>query len=222
MRTLARLALTVTLSAAVLGTLRRNAHAQACGMGEVDWYGAERAAVARAETLLQEGEPVKAAAVLQRMWPRLREALPVASSQPVIAEGVRVMALALARSDGDVGSQLGWSSRTPAERSANVAWGVSRLRMLSAIEPDNAAVRADLGEALSRDVKTRAESRRILEALASTGSLWTAESYAALAHVRLAAGDDTGAQVAATQCEGHASNATVQCDVAGGRVARAE
>jgi hypothetical protein len=178
----------VTLAfVAATATLCGDARAQSCGMGEVDFYQQERMNVATAEDLLDRGEPQKAAWLMQRTWTRLHEAVPVASSLPQIAEGVRVMALAAVRSDGNVRSGLGWSSWTPLERSLNVTWGVQRLRMLVKADPTSAQAKTDLGEALSRSAATREEARAILEALDQTNAIATREGYAALASLRSAA-----------------------------------
>jgi hypothetical protein len=205
--------------ALLLGTLSHDAHAQ-CGMGEVDWYAAEAISVSSADDLLREGENAEAAAVLMRMWPRLREAVPVHGSIPIIAEGVRLMAVALVRADGDVGSSHGWSSRTAAERAANVAWGVKRLRMLTASDPGNTLAKTNLGEALARAPETREEGKRLLEELEASHQLFLAEGYAALALVRADAGDTAGALAASEQCERRASR--VHCVVLGGRVSPVE
>ena len=200
-----------------LAAVAPNAHAQ-CGMGEVDWYGAERNNVSQAEELLKEGEPKKAAWVLQQTWPRMHEALPREGGVPVIADGVRLMAVAAVRSDGDVRSGNGWSSATAAERAANVAWGIRHLRMLLSVEPWNLAVKTDLGEALSRSPATRDEARTILEALDDDRAVSSAEGYAALAMLRLETGDTAGAETAGLACERFAGTDVNRCAAAGGRV----
>jgi len=200
----------VTAAGAVAG----DARAQSCGMGDVDWYSQERMNVATADDMLERGETQKAAWLLQRTWPRLHEAVPVASSLPQIAEGVRLMALAAVRSDGNVRSGLGWSSWTPLERSLNVTWGVQRLRMLVKADPSSTIARTDLGEALSRSPGTREEARTILEALDASNAIATPEGFAALASIRSAAGDTSGAGFASAECQRRASNAVVQCAAA--------
>jgi hypothetical protein len=203
--------------AGLIVTSVSDARAQ-CGMGEVDFYTVERANVARADEMLRQGDAQKAAWLLQRTWPRLREAVPVASSLSFIADGVRLMALAAVRTDGDIQPGFGWSSWTPAEKAQNVAWGVRRLRMLAAADPSSTVVRTDLGEALSRAPSTRDEARTILGALEATDGIATPEGYAALAFVRVEAGDEIGAAVASAECERRASNVEVQCTSLGGRV----
>jgi hypothetical protein len=136
----------------LLGVLTATAHdarAQSCGMGDVDWYARERMNVATAEQLLEQGHPREAAWLVQRTWPRMHEAVPVADSVQPIAEGVRVMAIAAVRTDGDLQSGFGWSSWTPLERSLNVRWGLSRLRMLAAAQPWSQEAKNDLEEALA-------------------------------------------------------------------------
>jgi hypothetical protein len=187
-------------------------------MGDIDWYATERAAVSRADDLLQRGEPKQAAWVLQQTWPRLHEAVPRPGGVDVIADGVRLMALAAVRSDGDVRSELGWSSWSAAERVANVSWGIRQLRLLVVAQPLNNEMATALGEALARDEKTRPEALAILERLDATNAITSPEGYAALSLVRATSGDDSGAVVASAQCGIRASNDVIQCDTNGGRV----
>jgi hypothetical protein len=206
--------LSVAFSFAVLtatAAFAGDARAQACGMGDIDWYRAEHEAVSRAEDRLQQGEPQKAASLLQRMWPRLREAVPVESTLPVIADGVRLMALAAVRTDGDVPASPGWSSGTPRERALNVAWGVQRLRMLEAATPGSAVAKTALGEALARSPSTREEGLSILEALDDSDEIATPEGYAAFALALRQAGEVAGAEAATEQCFRQATFFRVQC-----------
>ncbi len=174
----------VGMAVAAVGFAATDARAQSCGMGEVDWYAQERANVATADDLLDHGRAREAAWLVQRTWPRMHEAVPVASSMPQIAEGVRVMALAAVRTDGDLRSGMGWSSWTPLERQLNVRWGVARLRMLAKADPTSDRAKSDLGEALARAPETREEARTILEALAQHDAVVTAEGRAALERLR--------------------------------------
>jgi hypothetical protein len=189
-----------------------------CGMGDVDFYPTEHRNVALASELLSRGETKDAAWILQQTWPRLPEATPVSTSIPVIEEGVRLMALALVRSDGDVKEGLGWRSATAADRAKNVAWGISRLRMILKAAPGDVTAKTDLGEALSRSVDTRQEASVILEALDRTNGITSPEGFAALALVRSMGGDTTGAMLAARACERVATDVANQCTAAGARV----
>jgi hypothetical protein len=194
-----------------LASFAGDARAQACGMGDVDFYVAEEGAVSRAEELLQHAKPRDAAWELQRMWPRMHEAVPVVSSVAIISSGVRLMALAAVRSDGDVRSELGWSSGTARERAANVAWGIARLRMLAVASAPSPLAKNDLAEALARSRGTEEEGRAMLEALDTAQAILTPEAYAALASVRAHAGDTTGAELARGECERAAVDAGAQC-----------
>jgi len=207
-----KLSLASSLAALVATTaLAGDARAQSCGMGDIDWYGVERINVSRADELLQQGEAKKAASIVQHMWPQMHDAVPRESSLPVIADGVRLMALAAVRSGGDIRSELGWSSWTPAERAANVAWGVRRLRMLVAASPYSVLAKTDLGEALSRNASTREEGRAILEDLDASNVIVTPEGFASLASLRALTADTRGAEIANAECLRRAVNASVQC-----------
>jgi hypothetical protein len=189
--------------AAVLGAalLAGNAAAGECGMGDdIDWYTGERALVAEADTLLDEGMPEDAGWVVQRAWHQMRDARPVVGSMPHIAEAVRVMALACVRTDGAVHSGFGWASATPADRAANVRWGVSRLRMLVRANPESSAAKVDLGEALGRSPATRAEASALLEAADVERAIRSPEGLLALARLRDAGGDPAGAVAARIEC----------------------
>jgi hypothetical protein len=217
----APLALCLSILAAA-GAVTGHARAESCGMGDIDWYATERARVSRAEELLRQGEPREAARVLQRMWPKLRDAVPVLGSVPEIADGVRLMALAAVRAHGDVPSENGWSSWTPRERADNVSWGIRRLRMLAAAAPGSSVIKTDLGEALAGSVETEEEATDVLEALDDTDEMATPEGYAALAGLRSRKGDGLGAMAAAAHCRLNASNEEIQCSSANSRdVARA-
>jgi len=168
----------VGLAFGMLGPAVPEAHADECGMGpDIDWYSAERAKVAQADVLLDTGHEREAGWVVQTLWPRLREARPVESSLPHIAEGVRVMALAAVRTNGNVRRGPGWTSATPDERAANVRWGVERLRMLVAAHPESPLARTDLAEAIARSPASQTEASALLEALEAAHSIATPEGF---------------------------------------------
>jgi hypothetical protein len=177
------------------------ARASECGMGnDIDWYAGERVKVSDAASLLDLGEERQAAWIIQSTWPRMHEARPMTGSLRHIAEAVRVMAIACVRSGGDVRSGQGWSSNTAGERAANVRWGLSRLQMLTDATPDDALLKVDLAEALSRSPATEGRAKEMLESLTTSGIMLTPEAFAALARLRLASGDEAGAAAAVEQC----------------------
>jgi hypothetical protein len=188
----------IALSA--VGVTTKDSRASACGMGDIDWYADERVEVAHAEEMLDAGEAREAAAKVQAMWPEMSDARPVSGSLPHIAEAVRIMALAAVRTDGDIKEGKGWASKTPADRAANVRWGISRLRMLVKANPDSPTAKSDLGEALARSPKTQKEASDILEELAAHHAIATVEAFAALDSIRLARGDVSGAAALVSEC----------------------
>jgi hypothetical protein len=189
-----------TLAVSAIGMTPGISRASECGMGDVDWYSGERARVSRADSLLDDGQPREAAAVIESTWPRMREARPVAESLTHIADAVRIMALACVRSDGDVGEGNGWTSKTEADRASNVRWGISRIRMLSAAHPGNPSLKVDLGEALSRSPATESEAKNLLEAALADHDITSAQAYSALAELRRDEGDVEGAIDVVTEC----------------------
>ena len=114
----------------------------------------------------------------------MSEAVPGRGSLPHIAEAVRIMAQAAVRSDGNVRTGFGFASRTPTERWVTVEWGVKRLRMLAAADPESDSAKTNLGEALARFPARQAEATTILEDLAKRNAMTSAEGYAALSFLR--------------------------------------
>jgi hypothetical protein len=202
---------------AVMGVLAatvgvaRDAHAWGCGAGEIDIYTPERVLVANADWLLRQGKVQEAAWLIQKTWPYMSQAVPGRGSLPHIADAVRIMAQAAVRSDGNVRTGFGFASRTPTERWVTVEWGVKRLRMLAAADPESDAAKTNLGEALARFPARQDEGKAILEDLAKRNAMTSAEGYAALAFLRAEGGDAGSAKVAAETCTRWASNADVQC-----------
>jgi hypothetical protein len=185
----------------VIGVTPGMSRASECGMGDLDWFSGERERVSRADALLDEGQAREAAAVVESTWARMREARPVASSLPHIADAVRIMALACVRTGGDVPEGNGWSTKTEADRMANVRWGVSRLRMLSSAHPGDAGAKVDLGEALSQSPDTQNEAFTLLEAVDEERLITSAEGFSALARLRMSLGDVDGAFALVAECD---------------------
>jgi hypothetical protein len=213
MKTASKLLVGLGFAAAVATVGAKDAKAYAsCGMGDSDWLWVnERANVARAEELLDEGKTEEAAWLIQQTWPTMNGAIPTADSMPQIAEGVRIMAIASVRLDGKVKTGMGFASRTPLEQKVTRDWGLSRLRMLVAVKPDSNAAQTDLGEALARAPETRDEAKTILEALNVKGAIATPEGYAALALVRSESGETNSAETAMSVCVSKARYAITQC-----------
>lgn len=78
---------------------------------------------------------------------------------------------------------------------------IGTLRSLLKADRKNPWLRSRLGEALSHTARGASEARRILEDLAKLDLIVDAEGYAALARLRQAATDASGAQAALARCQ---------------------
>jgi hypothetical protein len=172
--------------------------------------------IARAEKVLKKGDHAKAAAMIVRMMPHVKD-LKAKKDGTLVARAQRILALAVARNDGalPIGKELPsyaqgtWLGKDQKARDANLEWSVSALRKLSDIKKDDAAVQSDLAEALAKVEKHRGEAKQLLEKLAAKDLVATPEAYAALAQLRSAAGDTAGQKLAQQRCESMAKVATV-------------
>jgi hypothetical protein len=110
---------------------------------------------------------------------------------------VRVLAIVIVRTAG------AWHERgnlTDEEaRQSNLKNAVRLLRLRAIAKIADASRITDLGEALER-VGEYAEARQVLESLASTTSITSAEGWAALARLRARDGDESGRLHAQTMC----------------------
>ena len=158
--------------------------------------------IARAEKALEGGSSLTAAQAVFNNFPGVRAAK--VGSNPLETRAVRVLALAVVRSDGTVdekkarvasGNGVEW---TPA---SNLAWAVQSLREIDAARPNDPTVQADLGEALSKTASGQAESLKILQGLAQKDLMGSPHAYAALAKLRTQSGDLAGAEAAIKRCE---------------------
>jgi len=206
----------VALSAVSLLT---SASALACGG---DWYPEVMVdprihGVAAAEKSLGKGDYVAAAGAVVRMMPHIKTLR--AKSDPLVARAERVLAVAIARSNGMLNLerevpaefQGHWQGKSGGDRSKNLAWSVNALRGELELKHDDPGIQTDLGEALSKLEGGQEEARILLESLAARDLMATPEGYKALAELRLQHGDPAGQQVAMKRCESMAA-ATKVCE----------
>ncbi|MGC4064781.1 MAG: hypothetical protein QM784_09085 [Polyangiaceae bacterium] len=110
---------------------------------------------------------------------------------------VRVLAIVIVRTGG------AWHERgklTDSEaRQSNLKNAVRLLRMRAIAKIADASRITDLGEALER-IGEYAEARQVLESLAGSTSITSAEGWAALARLRARDGDEPGRLHAQTMC----------------------
>lgn len=183
------------------GLVATAGEAQACGMSVRLEPTVKRSPVqeiARAEKALEAGQNLTAAAAVFGAFPRVR-ALPPISAAPLESRALRVVALALVRSNGatdEVGARGGKS----AHPGANVTWAVQTLRDMDARRPNDPALQADLGEALAKVPGREDEAFNLLDGLATKDLMGSPFAYAALAKLRAARGDAGGELAAQKRC----------------------
>ena len=155
--------------------------------------------IARAEKALNDGQFTPAAVGVMQVFPKIKTTS--GSSTPLAARGLRIMALAIARTDGALSVGGVFNGATPEDRAANLEWAITTLRSLSALRPHVPFLKTDLGEALSKVPKHRPEALKILSELAEKDLITSAHGYAALARLREASGDKPGGDAALKRCE---------------------
>jgi hypothetical protein len=179
--------------------------AAACGMS----YGLERPTIqqkpspvqdiAAAEKSLENGDNAAAARRVLNQFANVRNV--TAGQNPLETRALRVFALAVARSSGAVTERSsGVSTSTEWTPAANLEWAAQSLREIDAKRPNDPAVQADLGEALSKLPRTEGEALGILQGLADRDLMGSPFAYAALARLRSGKGDAAGAEAALRRC----------------------
>ena len=156
--------------------------------------------IARAEKALENGQNVQAAQAILGTFPRIRVA--TAGTNPLETRGLRVFALAIVRSNGDVNEKkAGFAPQGEWTPKANLEWAVQSIREIDAKRPNDPSVQADLGEALAKLPHGQDEALKILAALAQKDLMGSPHAYAALANLKSIKGDTSGAEAAIKRCE---------------------
>ena len=163
--------------------------------------------IARAEKALNDGQFTPAAVGVMQVFPKIKNA--PATSSPLTARGLRIMAVAIARTEGALSVGGVFNGATPDERAANLDWAITTLRDLSKLRPHVPFLRTDLGEALSKVPKHHAEALKVLSELADKDLITGAHGYAALARLREASGDKAGGDAALKRCEAIAKKTSI-------------
>jgi len=204
MNKLARLALFAVALAPAALVLGSAHEAHACGMSvRLDPTPQKPTPVqeiARAEKALEGGQTLTAAQAILGTFPRIRNA--TAGTNPLETRALRVFALALVRSEGTADEKkarvAGAAEWTPR---ANLEWAVAALREIDEKRPNDPAVQADLGEALSKLPHGQEEAMKLLGKLAQKDLMGSPHAYAALARLKTKTGDSAGAEAAIKRCE---------------------
>lgn len=169
--------------------------------------------VARAEKALNEGKYTLAAVGIVQVFPRIDKAR--VTQSPIAGRALRIMALAVTRTDGSLTAGKHWQGTTPEAKAQNLQWAIDTLRALHTLYPKKPAVETDLAEALSKVDAHKGEALEILTRLAAKDLITSAQGYAALAKLRDRAGDKSGGAEATKKCESMAKKLEV-CRQSGG------
>lgn len=157
--------------------------------------------VSGAEKMIERGQNAQAARQITDTFPAIRGAH--AGQDPLKTRAMRVLALALVRSEGTAIKSGGWTAN------ANLAWSVEALREIDQKRANDPSVQADLGEALSKTPAGKAEALRMLGKLADKDLMGSPHAYSALAKLRAEKGDTEGSALAVKRCEEMAKDASV-------------
>lgn len=156
--------------------------------------------VARAEKALESGNNLLAAQAVLGSFPRIRDA--AAGQNALETRALRVFSLAVVRSNGEVQEKkAGVAAKEEWKPAANLEWAAQSLREIDAKRPNDPTVQADLGEALSKLPHGQGEAMKLLQGLAQKDLMGSPHAYAALAKLRSASGDSSGAEAAVKRCE---------------------
>ena len=156
--------------------------------------------IAKAEKALENGQNLAAAQAVLSSFPRVRVA--TAGQNPLETRALRVFALAIVRSNGEVNEKkAGVASTGEWLPKANIEWAVQSIREIDQKRPNDPTVQADLGEALSKLPHGQAEALKILQGLAQKDLMGSPQAYAALAKLKSEKGDSEGAEAAIKRCE---------------------
>jgi hypothetical protein len=173
--------------------------------------------VAAADQRLEEERLVEAGTEVATAFPSIRQTF--AGGSPLETRALRILSLALVRSEGTLRGVPGFSGASEAERGANLEWAVRTLRSISELRPNDPVTQADLAEALAARAQHEDESRAILANLASRDLVGSAHAYAALARLRASRGDTAASREALGRCELMTKSPAVVCRASDGRLA---
>lgn len=210
MKTLRAAAVALALAPAAF-VLSMSSDASACGMSvrlePIPQRPTPVQEIARAEKALEAGQASAAALAVKGSFPGFRSITP--GKNPLETRALRVFALAVVRSDGAIDERTVHGGAAKWKKSANLEWAAQALREIDESRPNDPAVQADLGEALSKLPHKQGEALTILSKLAEKDLMGSPNAYAALASLRAAKGDDEGAQAALKRCSAMTKSTSV-------------
>jgi hypothetical protein len=157
------------------------------------------------EGALADGRAGQAVAGILRIYPKVREGAlpkPIAESDTdlVYPRAMRVIAVAIVRTEGLVRFWRESESASSDHRRARLEWAISLLRQMILVK-STPSLETDLGEALSKLPETRREALSLLDGLDKKDLVTSPHGFAALAELRGEAGDNPGAEAARKRFE---------------------
>ncbi|MFZ6178379.1 hypothetical protein [Nannocystis pusilla] len=203
------LALSLAVTAAVVGPPDR---ADACGNTVRRLVDSGQEYVQKAELLLAKGQHRKAVSTIREAFGD--KALAADMKGPgahLHGRAQRILALAVARSGGDITIGMDLGGAPQSRKDAAIAWAVLALRLQAGDQPSPAQT-AELAEALARQTSGRAEAHDLLKGLGDGDLMPTAHGWALLAELSKERGDVETSKRAVERCvKMHARG--VKCDV---------
>lgn len=155
--------------------------------------------IAAAEKALSEGRYAAAVIGVSQAFPKIMKMN--VGAGPLSDRGFRILALAFARSNGNLNvAKLVIEGKTEEQRSANLLFAIDTMRKLNEKRANNPSYQTDLAEALSKVPRFKAEALAILDGLAKKDLIASPEGYAALAKLRDNTGDKDGSALAVKRC----------------------
>ncbi|HEY1693915.1 MAG TPA: hypothetical protein VGG39_17230 [Polyangiaceae bacterium] len=173
--------------------------------------------IAAADQRLDEEKLAAAGQEVVLAFPAIRGVAVGAS--PLETHALRVLALAVVRADGVLPGVAGFSGTGPKAHDANLAWAVGTLRAIEGQRDEDPLAIADLSEAMAHSPAFENEAFTTLSDLAARDLVGSPHAYAALARMRAAHGDATGAVDALGRCEHMTRVPAAVCKAPDGRLA---
>lgn len=202
------LALSLALCGAALTAPDR---ADACGNSIRKVVDRTQEYVQKAELLLAKGQHKKAVGTIREAYGDKAIAVWLDGSSYLHGRAQRILALAVARSRGEVAIGMDLGGTAQSRKDAAIAWAALTLRLQAGDQPAPAQT-AELAEALALQASGRHEAYTLLKGLGDGDLMPGAQGWALLAELSKQHGDLEGSKQAAERCR-QIGAPGVKCDV---------
>lgn len=208
---MSRVALAVSL-AVCTAALTLPGRADACGNTIRKVVDRTQEYVQKAELLVAKRQYKRAVSTLREAYgDKLLTAWGSGSNRGLHERAQRILALAVARSGGDLAIGMNLGGAAQSRKDAAIAWAVLTLRLHAGDNPVPLRS-AELAEALALQASGRQEAYTLLKELADGDLMPGAEGWALLAELSKQRGDLEGSKQAADRCR-QIRAPGVKCDV---------